>query len=93
MATSLIRGRYVICEAGTDAGSSRVITDGAVLQRDGVIEAVGTYDELRDRQFDEVIGGPSFLVMPGLTNAHHHGRGISTFQFGTVRRLSRDLDR
>ena len=84
MATSLIRGRYVICEAGTDAGSSRVITDGAVLQRDGVIEAVGTYDELRDRQFDEVIGGPSFLVMPGLTNAHHHGRGISTFQFGTT---------
>ena len=84
MATSLIRGRYVICEAGTGAGRSRVITDGAVLQRDGVIEAVGTYDELKDREVDEVIGGPRFLVMPGLTNAHHHGRGVSTFQMGTT---------
>ena len=84
MATSLIRGRYVICEAGTGESQSRVITDGAVLQRDGVIEAVGTYAELRDRQVDEIVGGPGFLVMPGMTNAHHHGRGVSTFQFGTV---------
>ena len=84
MATSLIRGRYVICEAGTDTGRSRVITDGAVLQRDGVIESVGTYDELKEREVDEVIGGPRFLVMPGLTNAHHHGRGVSTFQMGTT---------
>ena len=84
MATSLIRGRYVICEAGTDTGRSRVISDGAVLQRDGVIEAVGTYDELKEREVDEVIGGPRFLVMPGLTNAHHHGRGVSTFQMGTT---------
>ena len=84
MATSLIRGKYVICEAGTGESQSRVITDGAVLQRDGVIEAVGTFDELRDRQVDELVGGPRFLVMPGMTNAHHHGRGVSTFQFGTV---------
>ena len=84
MATSLIRGRYVICEAGTGPSASRVITDGAVLQRDGVIEAVGGYDELKDRPVDEVIGGPGFLVMPGMTNAHHHGRGVSTFQMGTV---------
>ena len=84
MASSLIRGRYVICEAGTSTDGSRVITDGAVLQRDGVIEAVGTYDELRDQQVDEVIGGPGYLVMPGLTNSHHHGRGVSTFQMGTV---------
>ena len=84
MATSLVRGRYVICEAGTSPSSSRVIADGAVIQRDGVIEAVGTYDELKDRPVDEVIGGPGYLVMPGLTNAHHHGRGVSTFQFGTI---------
>ncbi len=84
MASSLIRGRYVICEAGSEPGGSQVITNGAVLQRDGVIEAVGTYDELRERSVDEVVGGPRFLVMPGLTNAHHHGRGVSTLQMGTV---------
>ena len=84
MATSLIRGKYVICEAGTGESESRVITDGAVLQRDGVIEAVGAYDELRDHQVEEIVGGPGYLVIPGMTNAHHHGRGVSTFQFGTV---------
>ena len=84
MATSLIRGRYVIAEAGTGPSESRVITDGAVLQQDGVIQAIGAYDELKDRQVDEIVGGPRFLVMPGLTNAHHHGRGVSTFQMGTV---------
>ena len=84
MATSLIRGRYIICEAGTGPSASRVISDGAILQSDGVIEAVGIYDELKGRQVDEVIGGPGFLVMPGLTNSHHHGRGISTLQLGTV---------
>ena len=41
MSTSIIRGGYVICEAGVDAGSSRVISDGAVFQRDGIIKAVG----------------------------------------------------
>ena len=84
MTTSLIRGKYVICEAGADAAGSRVISDGAVLQRDGVIESVGTYEELRERQVDEVIGGPGFVVIPGLVNSHQHGRGVSTFQMGTT---------
>ena len=84
MATSLIRGKYVICEAGPNAANSRVITDGAVLQRDGIIEAVGTYDTLKQQPADEIIGGPRFLIMPGLVNSHHHGRGLSTFQLGTT---------
>ena len=41
MPSSLIRGRYVIARAGSDAQSSTVITDGAVYQKDGVIEDVG----------------------------------------------------
>ncbi len=83
MATSLIRGKYVICEAGTDASRSTVITDGAVFQRDGVIEAVGAYEDLKaTHRADEEIGGPGFVVIPGLGNAHHHGRGVSTFQMG-----------
>ena len=83
MATSLIRGRYVVCEAGTDASGSRVISDGAVFQRDGVIEAVGGYEELKSaHQADEEIGGPGYVVIPGLVNTHHHGRGVTTFQMG-----------
>lgn len=85
MSTSIIRGGYVICEAGTDAQSSRVITDGAVFQRDGVIEAVGGYQEIKAaHQADEELGGTGYVVMPGLVNAHHHGRGVTTFQNGCI---------
>ena len=85
MATSLIRGKYVICRPGTDADSSVVITDGAVFQRDGIIEDVGPYDELKDRHpADEEIGGQRYVVLPGFVNAHHHGRGIGSFQMGAM---------
>ena len=83
MATSLIRGKYVVSRAGTDAGSSVVITDGAIFQRDGVIEDVGSYGDLKSRHnADEEIGGQGYLVFPGLVNAHHHGRGVTTLQMG-----------
>ena len=85
MSTSIIRGKYVICEVGVDSQGSLVISDGAVFQRDGVIEAMGAYDEIKAAlQADEELGGPGFVVMPGLVNAHHHGRGVSTFQMGCI---------
>ena len=85
MPSSLIRGRYVIARAGSDAESSTVITDGAVYQKDGVIEDVGAYTEVKSRhQADEEIGGPGYLVFPGMTNAHHHGRGVTTIQLGAT---------
>ena len=83
MPSTLIRGKYVISRAGRDAASSAVFADGAVFQRDGAIEAVGDYRDLRAvHQADEEMGGPGFIVFPGLVNAHHHGRGVSTFQMG-----------
>ena len=83
MATSLIRGKYVVSRAGTDADSSVVIADGAIFQRDGVIEDVGSYGDLKSRHnADEEIGGQGYLVFPGLVNAHHHGRGVTTLQMG-----------
>ncbi|MCE2405308.1 MAG: hypothetical protein J4F43_09155 [Dehalococcoidia bacterium] len=66
MASSLIRGRYVIVRAGGDAQSSTVITDGAVYQRDGDIEDVGPYTEVRSRhQADEEVRGAGEQVFPG----------------------------
>ena len=41
MTLSLIRGKYVVCKV-TGPNAAEVVDDGAVLQRDGVIEAVGT---------------------------------------------------
>ena len=81
MSSSLVRGKYVICRAGTDAGSSVVIADGAIFQRDGLIEDVGTYNDLKTRHdFDEEIGGQNCIALPGLVNAHHHGRSGTGFQ-------------
>ena len=83
MPSSLIRGKYVVSRAGNDAETSTVITDGAIFQRDGVIEDVGRYTELKSRHTaDEEIGGQGYIVIPGLVNAHHHGRGVSTLQMG-----------
>ena len=81
--TSLIRGKYVVSRPGSNADSSRVVTDGAIFQRDGVIEDVGPYDDLKSRyDADEEIGGQSYIVFPGLVNSHHHGRGVTTLQMG-----------
>ena len=53
MATSLIRSRAAI--TGTkDRLSWNEIKDGAVLQEDGVIAAVGTYDELHRKYFERI---------------------------------------
>ena len=83
MPSSLIRGRYVVCHAGSQTDSSVIIHDGAVFQQDGVIEDVGLYQSLKSRYDADVeIGGSNYIVIPGLVNSHHHGRGVSTLQMG-----------
>ncbi len=72
MASSLIRGKYVIVrvESRKDA---RVIADGAVFQRDGVVVEVGPYVELKARyRPDEELGSAEHVVVPGFINGHHH---------------------
>lgn len=81
MALSLIRGKHVVCKV-TGANAAEVVDDGAVLQRDGVIEAVGDYRELSLQRPDaEVIGSGNHIVMPGLVNDHFHV-GLTPFQMG-----------
>ena len=83
MASSLVRGKYVVC-GGEGGGDSRVIEDGAVYQRDGEIVEVGTYQDVRSRYDpDEEIGSSRFMVVPGLVNAHHHV-GLTPFQLGAL---------
>ena len=81
MTSTLIRGKYVICKI-TGASSAEVVSDGAVLQRDGQIIEVGDYRDIRTRHPDaELLGGPNYVVMPGLVNDHFHV-GLSPFQLG-----------
>src|SRR5258708_16483086 len=82
MATSLIRSRAAI--TGTnDRFSWNEIKDGAVLQEDGVIVAVGTYDDLhRKLRTVPVIGTGKEILLPGFVNGHHHV-GLTPVQLGS----------
>ena len=83
MPSSLIRGKYVLTAAG-DTGQITTLSDAAVYQEDGLIVAVGPYDELKARYSpDTELGGPNYSIIPGLVNSHHHGRGVTTLQMGT----------
>jgi 5-methylthioadenosine/S-adenosylhomocysteine deaminase len=82
MASSLIRGRYVICRV-TGRNEAQVIENGAVFQRDGVVVELGPYTELAARhQPDETLGSNEHIVMPGLVNSHHH-LGLTPLQMGS----------
>ncbi len=82
MATTLTRGKYVLTRADLN-GNSVVLTDAAVVQTDGSIVAVGSYDDMRAQHPDaEVVGNGRQFLMPGLVNAHHHGRGLSGLLLG-----------
>ncbi|OBZ95029.1 hydroxydechloroatrazine ethylaminohydrolase [Pararhizobium polonicum] len=50
----------------------RELTNGAILVRDNVIEAVGTTGELTHLQADETLDLSGHIVMPGMVNTHHH---------------------
>ena len=83
MATSLIRSRATI--TGTkDRFTWNEVKDGAVLQEDGVIVAVGTYDDLHAKHPTvPVIGTGKEVLLPGFVNGHHHvGFGIDALQNG-----------
>ena len=82
MATSLIRGRYVVARAN-DGDGVEVLEDAAVFQQDGIIREMGPYDTRRKRhRADEILGSADHVVLPGFVNAHHHV-GLTPFQLGS----------
>ncbi len=82
MASSLIRGKYVISKVESRT-QAQIIEDGAVFQRDGVIVEVGRHTDLAARYpNEEVIGSGEHVVLPGFVNAHHHV-GLTPVQLGS----------
>ncbi len=78
MATSMIRSRAMIASHDTGA-----IPDGALVQEDGVIVALGTAAELARRYRDvPVVGTGRDILLPGFVNAHHHV-GLTPLQLGS----------
>jgi cytosine/adenosine deaminase-related metal-dependent hydrolase len=82
MASSLIRGKYVIGKAENRTDVT-VIEDGAVFQRDGTVVEIGGHQDLAAKyQPDAILGSTGHVVMPGFVNSHHHV-GVTPFQLGS----------
>ena len=82
MAVSLVRSRAMITKT-LSATEWEEIPDGAVLQEDGIITAVGTYDDLhRKHPAVPVIGTGKEILLPGFVNGHHHV-GLTPVQLGS----------
>ncbi|MBM9402774.1 amidohydrolase family protein [Gluconacetobacter azotocaptans] len=75
----LIRGGWVVVDPQT------IVKDAAIHVVDNRVAEVGTWSALRERYpDDEVVGGATSIVMPGLIDAHSHGRGLSPIQKGVL---------
>ena len=82
MSASLIRSRALITRA-LDRHRWNEIPDGAVLQEDGTIIAVGTYADLAAQHPNvPVIGSGNEILLPGFVNGHHHV-GLTPVQLGS----------
>ena len=82
MTQSLVRSRAMITKT-LSATEWEEIPDGAVLQEDGIITAVGTYDDLhRKHPTVPVIGTGREILLPGFVNGHHHV-GLTPVQLGS----------
>src|SRR5258708_6228123 len=79
--SSLVRGRHVITRA-LDRHRWEQIDDGAILQRDGVVVAIGDFAALRRNNPDPpVVGSGEEVLLPGFVNSHHH-IGLTPVQLG-----------
>ena len=77
----LIRGGWVI----TDPAVGSVQRDAAVRIENHRVAEVGDWTHLHTAYPDlPVIGAADALVMPGLIDAHSHGRGLSPIQKGVL---------
>jgi cytosine/adenosine deaminase-related metal-dependent hydrolase len=77
----ILQGGWVL----TDPAKGTVIRDGAVRIEAGAVAEAGDAATLIARHPNaEIIGSPDDIVMPGLIDAHSHGRGLSPIQKGVL---------
>ena len=78
--TTIAHGKFILVG---DKTRKKVIKDGAIYIKDGVIEDIGKYSRLSKEHYkDQKIGSENSIIIPGLINSHHHGRGLSQLQMG-----------
>ncbi|MBL8702345.1 MAG: amidohydrolase family protein [Alphaproteobacteria bacterium] len=82
MTTTLVEARHVL--EGFGPGDAPIVhDDGAVAIEAGQVVAIGHAAALRARYPQaRRLGGPGFVAIPGLVNAHHHV-GLTPLQLGS----------
>lgn len=79
MSTTIVYGKYVIIDADT------VIPSGALyIENDKVIDYGSHKDITKRYKASRTLGSSETLVIPGLVNAHSHGKGLTDFQRGQI---------
>ena len=79
MNKKIVCGKYVVVDADT------IIPSGAIYIEDDTVVRAGPYDKIAPKDTDcEMIGSADHLVIPGLVNAHGHGKGVTDFQRGQL---------
>jgi len=82
MNRQLVGSRLVVTR--WDAKSA-ALQFGVVHIEDGIVKETGPFESLlRLHPESETIGDGTDLVIPGLVNAHSHGRGITTLRQGIL---------
>jgi 5-methylthioadenosine/S-adenosylhomocysteine deaminase len=77
VSTKIVYGKYLIVDPDT------VIPSGALyIEGDRVADYGDHAQILRRYKADRTLGSSETLVLPGLINAHSHGKGLTDFQRG-----------
>jgi 5-methylthioadenosine/S-adenosylhomocysteine deaminase len=78
----IVHGAHVLQGFGPE-GAPILHRDAGVVVQGGVVRCIGALDVLKHTYPEvEPIGGPTFVVIPGFVNAHHH-IGLTPFQLGS----------
>ena len=80
---TIVRGKYLITDATLK--EKGIVPNGAVYIDKGKIVSVDSFDDIRQKYPEaKIVGSGQELVMPGIIDAHSHGRGISPIQKGVL---------
>jgi len=79
MSSKLIYGKYLVIDEST------VIPSGALyIEKDRIVD-YGSHGEITAKyRADRTLGSAETLIIPGLVNAHSHGKGLTDFQRGQL---------
>ena len=82
MADCIVRGRTVFTRV-VDRHTAATVEDGAVLVQDGLVRAVGPFEEVRAAYPSLTVHGTGReVVLPSFVNGHHHV-GLTPVQLGS----------